>query len=88
MGFDDFEAIKTRDHLAYLRVQNEFLAFAANGFRLSKQLASPKEGLLDKTPAPPAQTDLLEQLKSLAQLKEKGLLTEEEFRVQKEKLLR
>jgi len=89
LGFDDFNAIKTRDHLAYIRIQNEFASFEANGFRLSKQLTSPKENLLDDTPTAPAQdVDLLDQLKSLAQLKDKGLLTEEEFRVQKEKLLR
>lgn len=90
LGFDDVEAIKTRDHLAYLRIQPEFLTFQDNGYRLSKQLAAPRESLLDSDPriAPQARPDLLEQLQKLAQLKEKGLLTEEEFRTQKEKLLR
>lgn len=90
LGFDDTEVIKNRDHLAFLRIQPEFLPFEANGFRLSKQLTTPQENLLDK-PAPPrqaAQPDLLDQLQKLAKLKEKGLLTEEEFKVQKEKLLR
>ena len=74
----------------FLRIQPEFLPFEANGFRLAKQLSTPQENLLDK-PAPPQQTgqqDLLDQLQKLAKLKEKGLLTEEEFQVQKEKLLR
>lgn len=91
LGFDDTEAIKTRDHLAYLRIQPEFLTFQDNGYRLSKQLSAPRESLLDSDPrvAPQAtRPDLLEQLQKLAQLKEKGLLTEEEFRTQKEKLLR
>ncbi len=89
LGFDDFNTIKTRDHLAFLRIQPEFLQFEANNFRLAKQLNAPKENLLDETPvqSSPEQTDLLEQLQKLAQLKEKGLLTEEEFKVQKEKLL-
>ena len=90
LGFDDTEVIKTRDHLAFLRIQPEFLHFEANGFRLAKQLNTPQENLLDKQ-APPqqaGQADLLDQLQKLAKLKEKGLLTEEEFRVQKEKLLR
>ena len=90
LGFDDTEVIKNRDHLAFLRIQPEFLPFEANGFRLAKQLSTPQENLLDK-PAPPQQTgqqDLLDQLQKLAKLKEKGLLTEEEFQVQKEKLLR
>lgn len=90
LGFDDVEAIKTRDHLAYLRIQPEFLPFQDNGYRLSKQLAAPRESLLDSDPrkTPQARPDLLEQLQKLANLKEKGLLTEEEFRTQKEKLLR
>ena len=94
LGFNDWEMIKTRDHLAYLRVQPEFLRFEENGFRLAQQLESPKEDdLLSSQPAvDPAAVkqneDLLDQLQRLAELKEKGLLTDEEFRVQKEKLLR
>lgn len=90
LGFDDFNTIKTRDHLAFLRIQAEFLQFEANNFRLAKQLNTPQENLLDKTPtaAPAEKNDLLDQLQKLAKLKEKGLLTEEEFKVQKEKLLR
>jgi TM2 domain-containing membrane protein YozV len=91
LGFDDFEAIRTRDHLAYLRIQDEYLQFEANNFRLAKQLKTPQENLLDqKAPAaaPEAKTDLLQQLQQLANLKEKGLLTEAEFNKQKEKLLR
>ncbi len=90
LGFDDTEVIKTRDHLAFLRIQPEFLPFEANGFRLAKQLKTPQENLLDKQTAPKQapQSDLLDQLQKLAKLKEKGLLTEEEFQVQKEKLLR
>jgi TM2 domain-containing membrane protein YozV len=90
LGFDDTEVIKTRDHLAYLRIQPEFLPFEANGFRLASQLDSPKENLLDSplAAAPSAdQSELLEQLQKLGRLKEKGLLTEAEFRKQKEKLL-
>jgi TM2 domain-containing membrane protein YozV len=93
LGLDDFEILKTRDHLAYLRVQDEWQHFAANGFRLAPQLDSPKQDddLLSSEPTvnhTTEKTDLLAQLQQLASLKEKGLLTEEEFRVQKEKLLR
>ena len=93
LGFNDWEMIKNRGHLAYLRVQPEFLQFEANGFRLAEQLAPPKQedDLLSSTPtitaAPAADNNLLDQLQRLAELKEKGLLTDEEFRVQKEKLL-
>ncbi|MEM1217113.1 MAG: NINE protein [Bacteroidota bacterium] len=89
LGFDDFEAIKTRDHLAYLRIQPEFLTFKANGYRLAKDTQANSAPTNPTTATPtPGQGDLLEQLNQLAKLKEKGLLTEEEFRVQKEKLLR
>jgi TM2 domain-containing membrane protein YozV len=91
LGFDDFEAIRTRDHLAYIRIQEEYLQFEANNFRLAKQLKTPQENLLDQKPpaaAPEVKTDLLQQLQQLANLKEKGLLTEAEFNKQKEKLLR
>ncbi len=94
LGFNDWDMIKTRDHLAFLRVQAEFLQFEQNGFRLAEQLEAPKEegDLLSSQPtAEPAAKptgDLLDQLQRLADLKEKGLLTDEEFRVQKEKLLR
>ena len=88
LGFDDFNTIKTRDHLAYLRIQPEFLQFEANNFRLAKQLKATKENLLDEqTTQRSQQSDLLEHLQKLAKLKEKGLLTEEEFKEQKEKLL-
>ena len=73
-----------------MNFENWICDFEANGFRLAKQLNTPQENLLDKQ-APPqqaGQADLLDQLQKLAKLKEKGLLTEEEFRVQKEKLLR
>lgn len=90
LGFNDFELIKTRDHLAYLRVQPEFESFAENGFRLSKQGGESKATAEPTATAPtqPQPGDLLAQLEKLARLKEKGLLTEREFQVQKEKLMR
>ncbi|MCB0633459.1 MAG: NINE protein [Saprospiraceae bacterium] len=82
LGFDDFRRIKEHDALAFLRIQPQFDQFEANGFRLTPQLDAPKEDLLNSP-----QGDLLEQLKRLGDLREKGLLTEEEFVAQKKKLL-
>lgn len=90
LGFNDFNAIKTRDHLAYIRIQAEFDQFEASGFRLAKQLKTPQEDLLSSQPTKKGSaqnTDLLDQLQRLATLKEKGMLTEAEFSAQKEKLL-
>lgn len=81
-GFKDFEKIKTHDALAYIRIQPEYDDFAANGFRIvSNPATNPKA-------QPEENAKLLDQLKQLAELKERGLLTEEEFVLQKKKLLR
>lgn len=89
-GFNDFQRIKTHDALAFLRIQEGFEAFEKNGFRLPADKPSEQA----EQPAPPAeedalegQPDLLEQLRRLGELREKGLLTEEEFALQKKKLL-
>lgn len=84
-GFDDFQKIKEHDALAYLRVQPEFEEFEKNEFRLVQSLEAPKpeaEEVLELD-----SEDLLEQLQRLGDLREKGLLTEEEFAAQKRKLL-
>lgn len=81
MGFNDFGKIDAHDALAYMRIQPQWEEFKANGYTLRKQLAAPKENLLDNDL-------LLEQLKKLNELKEKGLITEKEFIEQKSKLTR
>ena len=80
LGFVDFEKIKGHDALAYLRIQDEFENFAANGFRLTPVPKTKEENIK-------ATDNLLEQLKKLGELRERGLLTEEEFTIQKKKLL-
>ncbi len=81
-GFNDAKRIKEHDALAFIRVQPQFENFAQNGFRLAPQLVEPKaDDLLSTTP------NLLEQLKRLGELRERGLLTEDEFASQKKKLL-
>ncbi len=88
LGFDDLSRIKNHDALAFLRIQPEYEQFERNGFRLAPQLEAPKEDLLSTRPTvAPVSTDLLEQLQRLGELREKGLLTEEEFVIQKKKLL-
>lgn len=92
LGFNDFEKIQTHDDLAYLRIQPEFEEFKADGYRTSpilksrdndpKQIATPnqEEQLTDDI--------LLSQLNKLAELRKKGLLSEEEFAMERKKLLR
>lgn len=80
-GFKDMEKIKTHDNLAFLRIQPEFEEFVENGYKLSPSMAKPEENLL--------QDDiLLSQLNKLAELRKKGLLSEEEYVTEKQKLMR
>lgn len=83
LGFNDFARIKTHDALAFLRIQPEFEAFEKNNFRLDANLEAIKEEVLDLH-----QTgDLLDQLKRLGELRERGLLSDDEFNKEKKKLL-
>ncbi len=83
LGFNDFERIQKHDALAFLRIQDEFDAFKSNGYRLSENLVIEEE-----EPAGDFNPDLLEQLNKLQILRERGVLTEEEFQIQKGRLLR
>jgi len=82
LGYSDTEKIKTHDALAYLRIQDEFESFVQNGYRLKSDSGGGQQEQIT------ANNDLLEQLNKLAELREKGLLTQEEFELQKKKLLR
>ena len=89
-GFTDLEKIRTHDALAYVRIQPVFESFAAANFRLMGMQKENQEQ--STTPAnakeEPADDKLLEQLQRLADLRDKGLITEQEFMREKEKLLR
>ena len=83
LGFNDFDKIKEHDALAYIRIQDQFEPFVKSGYKwpLSQQTEnSGPENILEND-------NLLEQLKKLGELRDKGLLTEEEFFLQKKKLL-
>ena len=82
LGFNDFEKIKTHDDLAFLRIQPEFEKFKENNFLLSEQEAPKTIPEKDKAP----DDVLLGQLNKLAELREKGLITEEEYVQEKRKL--
>ena len=83
LGFNDYNRIKTHDALAFLRIQPDFEAFEKNNYRLSPNLKAVKEEVLDLNET----GDLLEQLKRLGELRERGLLSDEEFIKEKKKLL-
>jgi len=80
-GFNDEEKIKTHDDLAFLRIQPEFEKFQANGYRMEGNINVKEKNLLEDDL-------LLSQLNKLAELRNKGLLSEEEFAREKNKLMR
>ena len=96
-GFDDFERIQNHDALAFLRIQPEFEEFRQNAYALVRSIEAPdQETMALELEDPDRQEtqgnydqgdDLLDQLRKLGELRDKGLLTEEEFSVQKKKLL-
>ncbi len=81
-GYKDFNKIQTHDAFAFIRIQEEFEQFAKNNYRLTEKQKDNVEGEEFSNP------DFLEKLKKLADLRDNGILTEEEFLSQKEKLLR
>ena len=78
LGFVNFERIQNEGDLAFIRTQPQFETFVKNGYRLVHELKAPEEEPLD---------DIIKQIERLGDLKQKGLLTEEEFAAQKAKLL-
>jgi TM2 domain-containing membrane protein YozV len=84
-GYANYDKIRTHDHLAFLRTQPEFEAFVRNGYTFARQqpqsLAAETPKVLELT------DDVIAKLERLASLKEKGILTEDEFQIQKMKLL-
>jgi TM2 domain-containing membrane protein YozV len=79
-GFKDLDQIKTHEGLAYLRVQPDFDDFVKNGYLRI-------QGLEASTATPMPQINLLEHLKHLVELRERGAPTEPELQLQKKKLL-
>ncbi len=91
-GFDQVEKIHSHDALAYLRAHPDFQDFVDNGYRLpALELNAPDKETLELDPRAaeekPKPTKLLEQIAELGKLRDRGILTEEEFAQQKEKIL-
>lgn len=102
-GFKDIKKIHTHASLAFLRATPGFEAFVSNGYQKldrapQEQAAAPAPPVKTEAPAPPApepapemglnlSDDLLDQIVKLGELRDKGILTEEEFSAQKQKML-
>ncbi len=79
-GFSDTNKILTHEDLAYMRIQPEFDAFKENGFKEEKKV---------KKEDPKEVTDelLLEKLRKLVEMRRRGIVTESDFKIEREKIL-
>ncbi len=90
LGFNDFDKLKTHDDLAFVRIQDRFEQFQKNGYRLELPPTRPDPEQVPEIPKTEQVPDdlLLAQLKRLAELRDRGLLSEQEFQIEKRKLTR
>lgn len=88
-GLRKKEKIDTFEDLAYVRIQEEYDAFKDNGYRITPTKTTKKveEAPKKETEAVLDDDILLSQLNKLAELRKKGLISEEEFLIEKEKLI-
>lgn len=101
-GFDDFERIRKHGKLAYARIQPEWEDFEKNGFlfdsideavsRETNEDQQVSTNLEEKTEerdgiTEEEKTDLLEHLNILKQQREKGIISETEFELERRKLM-
>jgi tetratricopeptide (TPR) repeat protein len=100
-GFKDIKKIHTHASLAFLRATPGFEHFVSNGYQKIEQqpkaeetpapVAKPEAQVQPEAPATEAglnlSDDLLDQIVKLGELRDKGILTEEEFSAQKQKML-
>ena len=85
MGFSDFQKIRSHFSLAFLRSRKEFHSFAENGYKMVRSLPSPQEDLLSSET--PLLLKKLDRIEELGDMREKGEITEEQFQLEKRKLL-
>ena len=90
LGFNDFDKLKSHDDLAFVRIQDRFDEFQKNGYRLQLPAVEIENTQVPEIPKEEDLQDdmLLAQLKRLAELRDRGLLSEQEFAIEKRKLTR
>jgi TM2 domain-containing membrane protein YozV len=88
-GLKTKEKIDSFEDLAFVRIQEEYDAFKENGYRIASAKKTKKVENAPKEEAEAVLDDdiLLSQLNKLAELRKKGLISEEEFLIEKEKLI-
>lgn len=101
-GFDDFDRIRTHEKLAYARIQPEWENFAKNGFIFDVNKENPAntnteefienkqaiDSSREKAEDEEVETvDLLKHLNNLKEQRERGIISETEFEIERRKLM-
>ena len=84
-GFQEFEEIYHNEALAWLRAQPDFDFFVQNGYRQVAHISTPRPDLLDEKSY--YDTTVLDRIADLGELLERGVITRDDFDVQKKELL-
>jgi len=83
MGFNDYDKLNNHDDLAFVRIQKQWDDFKQSGYRQF----TPFEKQLFEEEKPEPQNDLLlDQLNKLNELRQKGLISETEYVMEKKRL--
>ena len=84
-GFQEFEEIYHNEALAWLRLQPDFDFFVQNGYRQIAHLTPPKPDLLEEKSY--YDTTVLDKIADLGELLERGVISKDDFELQKKSLL-
>lgn len=88
-GFNDYGRILNHEDLAYIRIQPEFEEFRNKITNPRKIIEQEIKGQRDESGDRPQKDDtLLEQLNKLTELRNRGLINDAEFAIERRKLLR
>ena len=79
-GFTDFKKIQSHDDLAYMRIQPEYEEFKKSGYQRTKTAEKAMAEINDDL--------LLEKLAKLVEMRKRGIVTEADFKIEREKILR
>ncbi len=84
-GFQEFEEIYHNEALTWLRTQPDFDFFVQNGYRQIAHLTPPTPDLLEEKSY--YDTTLLDKIADLGELLERGVISKDDFELQKKNLL-
>jgi class 3 adenylate cyclase/TM2 domain-containing membrane protein YozV len=84
-GFQEFEEIYHNEALTWLRSQPDFDFFVQNGYRQIAHLTPPQKDLLEEKSY--YDTTVLDKIADLGELLERGVISKDDFELQKKELL-